>query len=303
MNKTIIRFHLAFFCICLSMHASAQVGVGTTSPNASSILDISSTTKGVLLPSVNLTSTTMDLDANGTTIQPVGLLVYNSGSTLTKGFYYWNGSEWVSISAAASAKNIYCNNTNPNNATIFDDVIPAVTHSSSFVQNQNYTYFGTDGSCWIWNGSSYTTYTPTVNLNVGQTLSVYRTMSTTAADGTHLPEAGLITLDGLVRVGLNRFSATFYKPYIQNISANAINVTFTSGFYGATAENRYGVTVSIPANGYQGIDNNDWTYWTSLTETLVSDVILPNGKWYEITWLAFEANSLKQIYISVTRKF
>lgn len=48
MYKTIIRFHLAFFCICLSMYANAQVGVGTTSPNASSILEINSTDKGVL---------------------------------------------------------------------------------------------------------------------------------------------------------------------------------------------------------------------------------------------------------------
>ena len=303
MNKTIFRLHLAFFCIYLSMPIYAQIGVGTTTPNASSILDINSTTKGVLLPSVNLTSTTMDLDANGATVQPVGLLVYNSGSALTKGFYYWSGSEWVPISSAATAKNIYCNNTNPNSASIFDDVLPATTHSSAFVQNQNYTYYGTDGSCWIWNGSTYITYTPTVNLNVGQTWSVYRTMSASAADGTHLPDAGLISLDGLIRVGLNRYSAAYYKPYIQNISANAINVTFTSGFYGATAENRNGVTVSIPANGNQGIDYNDLTYWTGSTETLVSDVILPNGKWYQITWLAFEANSLKQIYMSVTRKF
>jgi hypothetical protein len=299
--------YILFLCfsafILIQFNSYAQIGIGTTSPNASAILDVNSTTKGVLLPSVNLTSATMDLDANGTTTQPVGLLVYNAGSALTKGFYYWSGSEWVPISSAATAKNIYCNNTNPNSASIFDDVLPATTHSSTFVQNQNYTYYGTDGSCWIWNGSTYITYTPTVNLNVGQTWSVYRTMSASAADGTHLPDAGLIALDGLIRVGLNRVSATYYKPYIQNISANTINVTFTSGFYGATIESRYGVNVAIAANGYQGLDFNDLTYWTTLTETLVSDVILPNGKWYQITWLAFEANSLKQIYMSVTRKF
>jgi hypothetical protein len=304
MFKSFIRFQFTIFFIGISFLANAQICVGTTSPNASAILDVSSTTKGVLLPSVNLTSATMDLDANGTTTQPVGLLVYNAGSALTKGFYYWSGSEWVPISSAATAKNIYCNNTNPNSASIFDDVLPATIHSSTFVQNQNYTYYGTDGSCWIWNGSTYITYTPTVNLNVGQTWSVYRTMSASAADGTHLPDAGLITLDGLIRVGLNRVSATYYKPYVQNISANTINITYTSGFYGITVENKYGVAVSIAANGYQGLDFNDLTYWTSgSTETLVADVILPNGKWYQITWLAFEANSLKQIYMSVTRKF
>ena len=114
MNKTIFRLHLAFFCICLSVHAYAQVGVGTTSPNASSILEINSTTKGVLLPSVNLTSNTMDLDANGSTTQPVGLLVYNNGSTLTKGYYFWNGTEWRILSndvgVSPQVSSINCSN-------------------------------------------------------------------------------------------------------------------------------------------------------------------------------------------------
>ena len=129
-------------------------------------------------------------------------------------------------------------------------------------------------------------------------------MATSAADGTHLPASGLIELDGLIRIGLNKNNGTFYKPYIVNISASTIKVTFASGFRGATAENKDAVQSSILAGANQGIDNNDLTYWTTIaTEILTGDVILPNGKWYEIQWMAYELGTSKHIYMTATRKF
>ncbi|MGC4041760.1 MAG: hypothetical protein QM710_13485 [Flavobacterium sp.] len=76
----------------------AQVGIGTTSPNASSILDITSANSGLLIPRVALTST-----SDITTIpSPVtSLLVYNSGFS-PNGFYYWNGTVWVQLTATNS---------------------------------------------------------------------------------------------------------------------------------------------------------------------------------------------------------
>ena len=78
----------------------AQVGIGTTAPNASSMLDITSTNTGLLIPRVALTST-----SDVTTIaSPVtSLLVYNSGFS-PNGYYYWNGSLWVQLATV--------NNTN-----------------------------------------------------------------------------------------------------------------------------------------------------------------------------------------------
>lgn len=74
---------------------SNSVGIGTASPDASSVLDVTSTNKGILIPRVNLTSNTLDLD--GVAGQASGLLIYNTGSTFQTGFYYWNGSEWRNI--------------------------------------------------------------------------------------------------------------------------------------------------------------------------------------------------------------
>ncbi len=41
---------LAAFILASTMFAQAQVGIGTTTPNASAALDVQSTTKGILLP-------------------------------------------------------------------------------------------------------------------------------------------------------------------------------------------------------------------------------------------------------------
>ncbi len=83
-------------CLFIATGVSySQVGIGTEIPDESAILDVTSTNKGVLLPRVELTSTDMDLD--GVSGQQAGLLVYNTGGTLSVGYYFWDGKEWVRI--------------------------------------------------------------------------------------------------------------------------------------------------------------------------------------------------------------
>lgn len=65
-----------------------QVGIGTNAPNTSSILDIVSTTKGVLLPRM----TTTQRDAINT--PATGLKIYN---TTTNAFNFYDGSAWVAL--------------------------------------------------------------------------------------------------------------------------------------------------------------------------------------------------------------
>ena len=78
---------------------SQNIGINATgtAPNASAMLDVSSTNKGVLIPRVALTSTSSNspIGASITT----SLLVYNTAtvSDVTTGFYYWDGSKWVSL--------------------------------------------------------------------------------------------------------------------------------------------------------------------------------------------------------------
>jgi hypothetical protein len=93
------------FAVCawaLTFSASAQVGIGTTTPHSSAKLEVAATDKGFLPPRVALTGT----DDGSTVSSPAtGLLVYNTatagatGKELTPGLYTWNGSVWERLSA------------------------------------------------------------------------------------------------------------------------------------------------------------------------------------------------------------
>src|SRR5690606_6270562 len=93
--KTTYFFILFSFVSILSF---AQVGINTTSPDPSSILDVSATNKGVLFPRVALTGS----GDNSTIPNPaISLLVYNTASNggLTPGFYFWSGSSWSPVTS------------------------------------------------------------------------------------------------------------------------------------------------------------------------------------------------------------
>lgn len=78
----------------------SQVGIGTTSPDASAALEISSTNKGFLPPRIALLST---IDVTTIASPATGLLIYNttvSGTfpnNVIKGYYFYNGSKWMPL--------------------------------------------------------------------------------------------------------------------------------------------------------------------------------------------------------------
>ena len=91
----------------LAFGAQAQVGVGTTTPDASAQLDVTSNSKGVLIPRM--------VGSERTGINPAaeGLLVYQTDAPA--GFYYYTGSQWVRLvnsteSAPASIPSLYAGN-------------------------------------------------------------------------------------------------------------------------------------------------------------------------------------------------
>jgi hypothetical protein len=72
----------------------SNVGIGTVSPSASAALEVNSTTKGILLPTMTQTQ------RNAISTPATGLLIYQSDNT--PGFYYYNGSAWTAIAGAAA---------------------------------------------------------------------------------------------------------------------------------------------------------------------------------------------------------
>ncbi|PHQ28773.1 hypothetical protein [Leeuwenhoekiella nanhaiensis] len=95
--------NLSFLLVFLiPIYAFSQVGIGTTSPDNSSILDLSSSNRGLLIPRLNLVATS---NTAPVTSPAEGLLVYNLATVndVTPGLYYWNGSLWISAKAGSGA--------------------------------------------------------------------------------------------------------------------------------------------------------------------------------------------------------
>jgi len=76
-----------------SINCYSQVGIGTSDPDASSVLDIQSNSKGVLFPRVDLGTTTISNPAKGLVVWNTDLL----NGELNSGLYFWNGNAWLSF--------------------------------------------------------------------------------------------------------------------------------------------------------------------------------------------------------------
>jgi len=111
MKKITRIIALAVTCFLTQINY-AQVGIGTTTPNTSAMLEIESTDSGILIPRMNQAQRDA-ITVNATT---TGLLIYQTNNT--PGFYYYNGASWVTFGGAAdndwtvSGNDIYNANTN-----------------------------------------------------------------------------------------------------------------------------------------------------------------------------------------------
>ena len=83
MKKAILLF------LFVSTSAIAQVGINTSSPDASAALDVESTTGGILIP--RMTQVQRDAIASPSN----GLMIYQTDQD--SGFYYYDGSSWSNV--------------------------------------------------------------------------------------------------------------------------------------------------------------------------------------------------------------
>ena len=75
----------------ITIDIDGNVGIGTTSPDAKSVLDLTSTTKGLLPP--RMTTTQRDAISS----PPAGLTIYN---TSTNKLNFYSGSAWEAVTSA-----------------------------------------------------------------------------------------------------------------------------------------------------------------------------------------------------------
>lgn len=93
------RISLLVFII-FSMATQAQVGIGNTNPATSSMLDITSTDKGLLIPRMTTAQ------RNAISAPANSLMVYD---TTAKAYYYYDGltSTWIKINSSLNQRNNY----------------------------------------------------------------------------------------------------------------------------------------------------------------------------------------------------
>jgi hypothetical protein len=85
--KKLILTALSLFLVGVVF--SQNVGIGTNTPNASAALDISDTTRGILIPRVTLNQ------RNAIQNPTEGLMVYQKDGV--KGYYFYTGTQWQAV--------------------------------------------------------------------------------------------------------------------------------------------------------------------------------------------------------------
>src|SRR5664279_5168685 len=108
MKKSVLLTAVAILFIASVLAQS--IGIGTATPDASSILEIKSSNKGLLIPRTSTASRTA-------IVSPAkGLMVYD---TTTSSFWYHNGTAWTEIGNATGASWGITGNANTDSSVNF----------------------------------------------------------------------------------------------------------------------------------------------------------------------------------------
>lgn len=99
-TRSVSIYFIFIFSLLFTVQTTAQIGINTTDPKA--MLDVESDDSGILIPRVSLVRTT---DADPVVSPQHAELVFNLATVndVTPGFYYWNGSIWVRLSAGGGS--------------------------------------------------------------------------------------------------------------------------------------------------------------------------------------------------------
>ena len=103
-KRSLVLF-IPLFVLKLQVSNAQSIGIGTSTPDASSKVDIQASDKGILIPRLST------VQRSGIPSPAQGLLVYD---TNTQGFWYWTGVAWQSLSTLNNTWTLSGNSaTNP----------------------------------------------------------------------------------------------------------------------------------------------------------------------------------------------
>ncbi len=207
---------LLFIFTALTLGSFAQIGINTTAPDSSAVLDLNSNNKGLLIP----TMTTVQRDAMAAsppaTGLATGLLVYDTDIAR---FYFWDIDKWVVLNNwrkeytdntldnehvyidLENSSNVGINENSPNskltvNGNLSVGANTAAPTDGAYVDGQvKIGYSGTITDKLIVEGNTSTTATSTADIFVGRgvapvgLIGMYSGSTAGLFDGTGLGES------------------------------------------------------------------------------------------------------------------
>lgn len=174
----------------------AQVGIGTTTPNNNAALDITSTTKGLLLPRMS------QAQRNAITTPPTGLMIYQIDETA--GFYFYNGSAWTKIDGVTG-------------------ILPVANGGTGLSSPP------TNGQIDIGNGTGFTRSTLTAGTGITVT-NTSGAITIASTSSLRLVDANGTTLGRVVNAGRDEVTIVTSTSYLVTLKWNGIYST-TSTLY------------------------------------------------------------------------
>ena len=97
MRKQLLTISFILLSTILATAQGVSVNTDGTAADASAMLDVKSTTTGLLIPRVYIT----DLATEAPVTTPAtSLMVYNTNTTTGPGFFYYDGTAWVNATGA-----------------------------------------------------------------------------------------------------------------------------------------------------------------------------------------------------------
>lgn len=130
MSRYTVFIFSFLYLFCFVETSYSQIGIGNTNPDSSSILDITSTTQGMLAPRMTT------LQRNAITNPAEGLLVFDIDLNT---FYFYNGTIWTTFASSTEKKTGWVSLSDGN----YSLTLPGITLAQS-INPTNFTNINLD---------------------------------------------------------------------------------------------------------------------------------------------------------------
>lgn len=241
------------FFLLFTLLGNAQIGIGTITPNASSVLDITSTTKGLLTPRMTT------LQRNAITTPAEGLMVYDTDLKLF--YYYSTPNGWLPFLNSSVGR------TNFKRVKSAADLAPELLAGGSVYLLNTNTLYEINGTV---------TLAAPININ-----NAYVTGIDTNEDILSFPGGTIFqgNTGGSIRNVTLRGATAFniVGPGATSTATLLVQNTVIDGFVGSSASGTVGTISGLGlffSNIIQFVGNNN-----GITYTNIGNLLLNNQAW------------------------